>query len=168
MDKLKKTAKVLNGKGGVFVFIRAQFSSQMASWTDFTITILLAKLFNIYYVYATLVGSICGGTINCIVNYKWTFKSGGIKKRYIAIKYFIVWLGSIGLNTWGTYLMTETIGKSPWVQELLNHYIDDLFIFSKAVVSILVGFFWNYNMQRIFVYRNQDYKKLFSRFKLNK
>ena len=57
------------------MFIRAQFSSQVASTTDFLVTILLVKLFGVYYVYATFTGSVCGGIVNCIINYKWTFKS---------------------------------------------------------------------------------------------
>lgn len=158
----------MSEKGGIYMFIRAQFSSQAASLTDFAITIVLAKFFGMYYVYATFFGSVCGGIINCIVNYRWTFKAQGSKKRYIAIKYLLVWMGSIFLNTWGTYLLTESIGKSPWIQSILKQYIDDLFLFSKAIVSILVGFFWNYNMQRIFVYRNRNFKKLFFRTKIKK
>ena len=107
-----------------------------------------------YYVYATFTGSVCGGIVNCIINYKWTFKSKECKKRHVIVKYLLVWIGSILLNTWGIYFMTETISRNPWVQETLKHYIDDLFVFSKIVVSLLVGFLWNYNMQRIFVYKN--------------
>ena len=136
------------------MFIRAQFSSQVASATDFLVTILLVKLFGVYYVYATFTGSVCGGIVNCIINYKWTFKSKECKKRHVIVKYLLVWIGSILLNTWGIYFMTETISRNPWVQETLKHYIDDLFVFSKIVVSLLVGFLWNYNMQRIFVYKN--------------
>lgn len=167
-NRIRNTAKSLSEKGGIYMFIRAQFSSQAASLTDFAITIVLAKFFNMYYVYATFLGSVCGGIINCIVNYKWTFKAQGSKKRYIAVKYLLVWIGSIFLNTWGTYILTESIGKSPWIQSILKQYIDDLFLFSKAVVSILVGFFWNYNMQRIFVYRDRNFKKIFCRTKLKK
>ena len=145
------------------MFMRAQFSSQIASLSDFLVTILLAKLFNLYYVYATFTGSVCGGIVNCIVNYKWTFKSKECKKVYVLIKYFLVWIGSIFLNTWGTYFVTESLGKSPWVRELLSHYVDDLFLFSKIVVSLLVGFLWNYNMQRIFVYRNFNFQSLCKR-----
>ena len=150
------------------MFIRAQFSSQAARFTDFTITIILAKVFGLYYVWATLIGSICGGIVNCIVNYKWTFKSTDCKKTHVFFKYVLVWIGSILLNTWGTYAMTETISKSPWVQNLLKHYIDDVFVFSKVVVSIIVGFFWNYNMQRVFVYRNRNIKGLVNRIKIKK
>ena len=145
------------------MFMRAQFSSQIASISDFIITILLVKLFGIYYVYATFLGSVCGGIVNCVVNYKWTFKSRECKKRYVFFKYVLVWIGSIVLNTYGTYFLTETISKSPWVREILKHYIDDVFVFSKIVVSLLVGFLWNYNLHRIFVYKNCNIRNIFPR-----
>jgi putative flippase GtrA len=165
---IKKSAKAFSEKGGIFMFIRAQFSSQVASATDFLITILLANLWNIYYVYATFVGSICGGIVNCIINYKWTFKTKDCKKQYVIIKYILVWIGSILLNTWGIYIMTEAISQNPWVQDKLNPFIDNLFVFSKIVVSLIVGFTWNYNMQRVFVYKNCRIRGRFQRKVYNK
>lgn len=160
-NRIKNAAKAFSEKGGIFMFMRAQFSSQIASMTDFLVTIILAKFFGIYYVYATFTGSVCGGIVNCIVNYKWTFKANSCKIQYVFIKYLLVWLGSIALNTWGIYFLTEKISQNIWVQETLKHYIDDLFVFSKIVVSLLVGFIWNYNLQRIFVYRNCNMDRLF-------
>jgi putative flippase GtrA len=165
---IKKSVKAFSEKGGIFMFIRAQFSSQVASATDFFITILLANLWNIYYVYATFVGSICGGIVNCIINYKWTFKTKDCKKQYVIIKYILVWIGSILLNTWGIYIMTEAISQNPWVQDKLNPFIDNLFVFSKIVVSLIVGFTWNYNMQRVFVYKNCRIRGRFQRKVYNK
>lgn len=165
VDGLKRAIKTFSEKGGIFMFIRAQFSSQIASLTDFLVTIILAKVFGIYYVYATFTGSVCGGIVNCIVNYKWTFHSKECKKRYILSKYLLVWIGSILLNTWGTYFMTETVTQNIWVRETLKHYIDDLFVFSKIVVSLLVGFLWNYNLQRIFVYRNCNFTGMLRKMK---
>ena len=95
VDWIKKSARAFSEKGGIFMFIRAQFSSQVASATDFLVTILLVKLFRIYYVYATFTGSVCGGIVNCIINYKWTFKSKECKKRHVIVKYLLVWIGSI-------------------------------------------------------------------------
>ena len=127
---------MISQKGGVFMFLRAQLSAQMATIADFLVTILLVRLFDVYYVYATLAGAIYGGIINCIINYKWTFKSKG-KKTHVAVKFIIVWVCSIWLNTWG--------------------------IIPKVVVAVIVALFWNYNMQRFFVYRNIDIRSLFKR-----
>jgi putative flippase GtrA len=179
VDWIKKCAKDFSVKGGIFMFLRAQFSSQLASLTDFFITVLLANLFKLFYgadeycmpfvnyclplyVYATFIGSICGGIVNCTINYRWTFKDAcEVRKRYIAIKYLIVWVGSILLNTYGTYMLTELLGKVVWLQKLPGLLQDNVFIFSKIVVSLVVGFVWNFNMQRIFVYKNRSFRKYF-------
>ena len=63
VDWIKKSARAFSEKGGIFMFIRAHFSSQVASTTDFLVTILLVKLFGVYYVYATFTGSVCGGIV---------------------------------------------------------------------------------------------------------
>ncbi len=140
------------------MFLRAQVSSQMATVADFMVTILLVKLFNIYYVYATLAGAVYGGVVNCVINYKWTFKSKDCKKTHVAVKFVVVWLCSIWFNTWGTYLLTESIGRIAWVRDTLSYYFNDFFIIPKILVALIVAIFWNYNMQRIFVYRNINFK----------
>lgn len=50
------------------MFIRAQLSAQIATFVDFLISILLNQCANVYYVYATLIGSISGGLTNCAIN----------------------------------------------------------------------------------------------------
>ncbi|NDV64589.1 GtrA family protein [Bacteroides sp. 224] len=160
---IKETIRKLSEKGGIFMFIRAQFSSQLASVCDFVATILLAKLFGLYYVYATLLGAICGGVVNCVINYQWTFKSKECRKTHVALKYLIVWIGSILLNTLGTYCLTETLVRIPWLRDLIDQYFDDFFIIPKIIVSLLVSFLWNYNMHRLFVYRNRNIRDFFRR-----
>ncbi|MCL1938185.1 MAG: GtrA family protein [Candidatus Azobacteroides sp.] len=159
---IRKRWRQISAKRGIFTFIRAQLSSQLASFTDFSVSIILANVFNVFYVYATFIGSVCGGIVNCIVNYRWTFKALRIKKRYVAIKYFSVWICSIYLNTSGIYLMTELLRRTQ-LNVWLGHFFDNIFIVSKIIISLLVGYVWNYNMQRIFVYKNQDFRKYFKK-----
>ena len=153
-DWIKGIVKKICKKDGFFTFMRAQFTSQISSATDFLVTIVLAKLFDIYYVLATSMGSVAGGIVKCTINYYWTFKSKECKKKYVLIKYTLVWIGSICLNTWGVYWLTESIQRVPWVQETLAHFFDNIFIVSKVIVSLLVGWFWNYNLHRTFVYKD--------------
>lgn len=40
-DWLKRVARMISQKGGVFMFLRAQLSAQMATIADFLVTILL-------------------------------------------------------------------------------------------------------------------------------
>jgi putative flippase GtrA len=158
-NKIAKLIDALAHKGGVFMFLRAQFASQVASITDFTLTIVLFKIFGVFYVYATFLGSVFGGMINCVVNYRFTFKSSNVKMKYVAMKYILVWVCSIFLNTYGTYLVTKSLINFDWLREFLGHMFDDVFLVSKLFVSLIVGFAWNYNMQRFFVYRNYNIRK---------
>ena len=124
----------------IWTFCKAQISAQAATIVDFAVSLFMAEVAGIWYLYSTFIGALSGGVFNCVVNYRWVFGSDGQHKRYVALQYLIVWTGSIVLNTAGTYLLTELTGS--------------YFIWSKAVVSVVVAFLWNYQMQRFFVYRN--------------
>ena len=155
-------------QGAVWIFLKAQISAQVASLVDFLMTIFLAKALGFFYLYATFLSSVIGGIVNCAVNYKWVFRTDGCKKRYVAVKYLAVWTGSILLNTWGTFALTEWLTGLPRLTEWLGHYVDNVFIPAKIVVALLVGFLWNYQMQRVFVYRNHDLKHFWQHYLENK
>lgn len=131
-----------NLKSALLLFGKAETSACLASVVDFGITILLAEVFNVWYAYATFVGAISGGVANCCINYRWVFHPDGLKKRWVACRYLLVWLVSIVLNTSGTYLLTEATGIN--------------FIIVKTLVACLVATLWNYQMQRTYVFH---YKK---------
>ena len=78
-----------------------------------------------WYGYATFIGAVSGGMVNCAINYRWVFHAFGMKKKYIALRYMFVWGVSIALNTLGTCQVTEMTG--------LNYVIP------KAIVAVLVG-----------------------------
>lgn len=145
------------------MFVRAQFSSQISSLTDFTVTILLTNIFGVFYGNATLFGNISGGVVNCIINYKWTFKAQDSKIRDVAIKYVMVWLVNLFLNREGTVLVTELVMKWLPMESLPEIIANNVFLIPKIIVSLIVGFGWNYNMQRLFVYKNRDFKKYFKK-----
>lgn len=124
----------------LWMFCKAQLSAQVATLVDFTVSLLLKEVFGMWYVWASFLGALSGGVMNCIVNYRWVFDADGLKKKNVVFKYFVVWTGSILLNTLGTYLLTE----------LSRQY----FLFAKTVVAVSVGLLWNYQLQRLFVYRD--------------
>jgi putative flippase GtrA len=76
------------------------------------------------------------------------------KKKYIAFKYLFVWTGSILLNTAGTFALTELSGQ--------------YFIFAKIVVAVGVALLWNYQLQRLFVYRDTHIVEKIKRKRKNK
>lgn len=161
---LKKTSKFSGWRRVFWVFVKAQLSSYVASFSDFLATILLAKLCGLFYLYATFLGSVVGGLVNCAINYRWVFRANECKKVHVALKYLFVWGGSILLNTWGTFALTEWLTAMHWVDGLLGHYVKDVFIFSKIIVAVLVAFFWNYQLQRVFVYRNHNFRKIIRKY----
>lgn len=159
-NRVRETGKGAKRRHSFWVFCKAQLSAQFASVVDFLITILLAKAFGIFYLYATFIGSVVGGMVNCAINYGWVFHAKNVKKVHVVIKYFLVWGGSLTLNTWGTFALTEWVTDMSWVNGLLGYYVDDLFILSKIIIAVLVAFVWNYQMQRLFVYRNHNFRAM--------
>ena len=142
----------------IVTFCKAQLSAQFASLADFLTTFLLVNLFHLFYLYATFLGAIVGGIVNCVVNYKWVFRGQDVKMRFVALKYLFVWGGSILLNTWGTFALTEWITRMRWMRRLPDFYAENFFLVSKIVVAVLVAILWNYPLQQYFVFRNYHFK----------
>ena len=145
---------MINLKKNIILFVKAQGSALVGTCVDFLVTILLAEVFDVFYLNATMVGAFMGGVTNCIINYKYVFEDAHQKKIFVATKYFIVWLGSILLNSYGTYAFTE-----------LSHLN---FLYPKIIVSCIVAVFWNYQLQRFFVYKNCHLERLIHYNKQNK
>lgn len=132
-------------------FLKAQASSLTASIVDFTATIVLKEVFHIWYLAASVLGTITGGIVNFLINRNWVFETGnnhkvivteyGDKNRHVrlqAVRYLLVWTGNLGLNAAGVYLIT--------------HYCGVSYMISKIVVSLVVGISYNYLLQKRFVF----------------
>lgn len=129
-----------NLKRAIATFLKAQCSAIAATAVDFTVTLLLKQVLGLWYGYATFIGAVSGGAFNCFFNYRWVFHTTGMKKRYLVMRYVMVWGVSIFLNTTGTTVLTE-----------LTHCN---FVIVKAVVAAMVAVLWNYQMQRTFVFHH--------------
>jgi len=176
--KIKKYFNKFYSKGGIFMFLRAQLSSQAATWIDNGIAFTLKKTLDIFkiksitffshgienYVFATIIGQIFGGLTLCFLNYKFTFKPQNLKFRHILLKFFLVWLGSVFLNTYFTFLITEWLKSQPLILKIFAKNPDDIFILVKLTVALLVGFFWNYTMYHRFVYKDRKINAFFKKF----
>ncbi len=127
-------------------FGKAQVSSVVSTLVDFAVTSLLFQVFNVYYVCSTFVGSVVGGATNCIINDRWTFKGSNRSKSSVAARYLLVWIGSIVLNTCGTAIGVRLVTE--WETTGL-----DTLLIVKAVVAVIVAVFWNFLMQKHYVYR---------------
>lgn len=136
-------------KKNIILFVKAQGSALIGTGVDFLLTILLVRIFDMFYLNATMLGAFFGGVTNCIINYKYVFEDEHQKKVFVAFKYFLVWVGSILLNSYGTYALTE-----------LSHFN---FLYPKIIISCIVAVFWNYQLQRYFVYKNCHLERIFKR-----
>lgn len=130
----------------LWTFSKAQMTALVATLVDFGVSLFLAEVTNLWYIWASLSGAIMGGMVNCSMNYRWVFHPEGLKKKNVATKYILVWMGSIALNTFGTYVLTELSQQH--------------FIFAKAVIAVCVAVFWNYQLQRSFVYKETHIKEI--------
>ncbi|WP_187263572.1 GtrA family protein [Pontibacter beigongshangensis] len=123
----------------MFTFLKAQTASLIASGTDFFVTIVAVELIGWWYMAATTLGTVTGGAAHFTLSRKWVFVAGDTKVPTQALKYLLVWNGSFALNTAGVYTLTQFAGQS--------------YLVSKVTTALAVGFFYNYAIQKSYVFR---------------
>lgn len=142
-----------------YTFLRSIVSSQCASWVDLGIGFVFFAWVGLNPAVATAIGAVCGGVVNCIINYKFTFHADGVDWRAVIIKYAMVWLASALLNTFGTGLIYYIIEKWDWL-ETLGFKRDGYYAAARLFVSLMVSWFWNFPMQKYFVYSKTRFDHL--------
>lgn len=120
------------------VFIKAQFNSVVSTLLDFALTIFLKQVVGTWYLVASVVGALFGGTCNFLLGRYWVFKATKKPLRTQVVKYAGVWAGSLLLNTAGLYWLTD-----------LQH-LD--YLLSKTIMVILVAVCYNFIFQKYFVF----------------
>lgn len=155
----KVADKFLHGKG-IFTFLRSSVSSQIASWTDMGVCfVFYAFVFlplgtsPMRSFLATAIGLVIGGVVNCIVNYKFTFRAENCSIKAVAVKYMLIWGGSFVLNLTGTTALDhalQRIGIENYVSWIRP---DGIFAFARLTVSLIVSLAWNFVLQKNFVYK---------------
>ena len=150
--------KVLKSDSMVFEFLRSIVSSQAASWLDMLKSFGFFAWLGIYPWLATLCGAFAGGVTNCIINYKFTFHASGLPWKAVAVKYFLVWVGSVALNSLGTEFLYRLLRSLRWVHENIESP-DAVFAAVRLAVSLVVSLAWNFILQRNFVYRTSRFDR---------
>lgn len=120
-------------------FTYSRISGAIATVADFSIVFLLVEAFHVWYVVATGLGSLAGGITNFIIDRNWSFNATNKTWYTQAPKYTLVSVGSAILNSSGTYLLTEFVHL---------HYA-----VSVIIVAITIGVFFNFPLQRCFVFK---------------
>ena len=122
----------------MFTFFKANVASLVASAFDYGVTIMAVQIFSVNVVIAGIIGTVCGAFIHFIMGRHWVFVAYQSKSSGQAKKYLLIWLGNLVLNATGMYVFTE-MGVN--------------YIITKVGTSILVGWTYNYPLQKGYVFK---------------
>ncbi|MBS1586902.1 MAG: GtrA family protein [Bacteroidetes bacterium] len=124
-------------------FLKAQAASLIATIVDFAVTMLLVGALglqdDVRVTAAAATGTITGGIVNFLLGREWVFIATHQTRSIQAGRYFLVWTGNLLLNAGFVYL--------------LIHFDAIQVFYAKVIVSILIGFSYNYFLQKKYVFR---------------
>lgn len=145
---------LLKSKSLVPTFLRSAVSSQASGWVDFIVGfVMFYWIFNQHLSWlATGIGVVAGGIVNCIICYKFTFRAENCSWKAVVVKYALVWIGNLILNSGGTEVLYILLKKWQILEEL-GFKTAGYYSTARIVMSLLVSWFWNFVLQRNFVYR---------------
>ena len=156
---------LLKSKSLVPTFLRSAVSSQASGWVDFIVGfVMFYWIFNQHLSWlATGIGVVAGGIVNCIICYKFTFRAENCPWKAVVVKYALVWIGNLILNSGGTELLYIFLKK--WhILEEMGFKAAGYYTTARLVMSLLVSWFWNFILQRNFVYRPSSFDSYAVRF----
>lgn len=143
---------LLKNDNFIFTFLRSAVSSQTSGWVDFAVSFVFFQWVGFDPMYASALGAVAGGIVNCIINYRFTFHADGVDWRAVVVKYVMVWIGSLLLNSFGTQFLYEVIKDWDWL-ETIGFKKAGYFSAARLFVALVVSWAWNFMLQRYFVYR---------------
>lgn len=130
----------------MITFTKAQLASLLATGVDFLVTFVLLRWAGIPPVAASArvtfygaTGTLCGGFTHFMVSRHWVFNAQEQKWVAQVNRYMLVWIGNLVLNASGLYLLTRYTGIQPMV--------------AKIVTATSVAVFYNYVLQKRFVFK---------------
>lgn len=142
--------------------LKAMIVSQLSAWADFGMSFAAFAWIGLDASYSAAIGAVTGGAVNCTLNYRWTFRAGSCPVANVAVKYALVWIGSLLLNTYGTELLNNMF-QSNTVLDSWGVARNLRFTVARLSVSLLASVFWNLLLQKVFVYRNVAFDRTLNR-----
>jgi putative flippase GtrA len=125
-------------------FVKVNTASLSASCCDYLVMITMVKFFKTDPLFAGIAGTVFGGIVNFLIGRYWVFKDNKGPVRLQGRRYFIVWTGNLMLNSFLLYLFIKILK----VQYLI----------AKIVTSVTVALFYNYHLQKRYVFKTSDRK----------
>jgi putative flippase GtrA len=119
---------------------RNTLTSIFTTALDVAVLAGLVELCHVNYVVATWCGTVVGCLSNFFINRHWSFAAHAAPLRGQLARFVPVQVGSSSLQTFGVWLLTGVFGLP--------------YLGSKGAVAVFVYLFWNYPMNRLFVFRD--------------
>jgi putative flippase GtrA len=123
----------------MFIFLKAQIASIIATCVDFAVTILLVEVFYCWYVPGVAAGTIAGGITYFLMGRGWVFNAKHKEIKPQIVKYILVWIVYLILSTGIVFAIT--------------HFYHIRYLVSKFCVAVLMSITYNYVLNRRFVFR---------------
>lgn len=164
MGKLKQVgSNFIRSDKFIYSLLRAGVASQVASWVDLFTGFALFAWCGLAPWLSTAIGATIGGVINCIINFHFTFHAQNCSWKAVIVKYAMVWVGSLLLNSFGTQALYWLLNHWPWL-ETIGFKPDGYYAAARLIVSGIVSLFWNLLLQAKFVYRPTSFDACAIRF----
>ncbi|HEY4206905.1 MAG TPA: GtrA family protein [Puia sp.] len=124
---------------GIVTFTKAQAASLIASAVDFSVSWLLFNRLAVPYIAGGVTGTLCGGVTHFLISRNWAFSAQEKKWTGQLSRYIPVWIGNLVLNASGLWFLKSIVGWPFWP--------------AKIVTAIGIAVFYNYVLQKRFVFK---------------
>lgn len=122
---------------------RSQVAALSATVIDFATMICLIEFAGVWYVAATATGAFVGAVVNFFLGRHWSFTAGHQPIHGQFVRYAVVSVMSLALNTLGVYLLTD--------------YVNFHYAVSRAITAVSVALLFNFPLHRRFVFGRQTF-----------
>lgn len=120
------------------LFKKHQASSLASTAIDFATMIAMHQVVGLGPALATAVGAFCGAFANFMLGRHWAFRATNDRAYSQALRYALVALASLALNTLGEHLLAERLHVQ--------------YVVARLGVALAVSVLWNFPLQRAFVF----------------
>lgn len=129
----------MSKKDFFYNLFRHQIASFLATLADFGVFNLLTYVFGVYYLTSNVFAATTGAVANFIISTTWAFSGSKNSLKNQMVKYIIVSLGGLILNTFFVYLLTDLVNITPNL--------------SKIITAIFIGWTYTFALMRYYVFK---------------
>ena len=123
---------------GFWQWARHHLTSVAATVADYSVMVACVELLHLRPVPATVVGALAGAATSFVLARVFTYRVTDAPVAGQTWRYALVSAASLGLNAAGEYVFNGVLGLQ--------------YLLARLITSIIVSNFWNYPLQRFFVF----------------